>query len=151
MALHRLSLSARRGACPFTAAAAAALALVIAGCGGSSTSAASGGATTAAPAAAASTTAPAQAGPPRGGGGRPFGGPPVVGPAAAKVKAAALAKYPGTIQIIQQRPDGTYVAHVIRADKTEVHVLVSKAFKVTGTQTGPPGGRRPPSSGQAPA
>jgi hypothetical protein len=150
MALHRLSLPVRRGVHPYTGAAAVAVALVIAGCGGSSTNAASGGAT-ASPAAAASTTAPPQAGPPRGGG-RPFGGgTPVVGPAAAKVKAAALARYPGTIQIIQQRPDGTYVAHVIRADKTELHVLVSKAFKVTGTPTGPPGGRRPRSSGQAPA
>jgi hypothetical protein len=70
----------------------------------------------------------------------------VVGPAAEKVKAAALAKYPGTIQDIQQLPDGSYVAGVIRSGKTgEIHVLVSKAFKVTGTRSGPPGG---PPAGQ---
>jgi hypothetical protein len=96
-----------------------------------------------------------QSGPPGGGFGRPGGGgpgTPVVGPTAAKVKAAALAKYPGTIQDIQRLPDGSYVAHVIRTDKTEVRVLVSKAFKVTGTRSGPPG--RPPAappSDQAPA
>jgi hypothetical protein len=76
----------------------------------------------------------------------------VVGPAAAQVQAAALAKYPGTIQTILRRPDGSYVAHVIRTDNTEVHVLISKTFKVTGTQSGPPGG--PPAGpppGGAPA
>ena len=102
-------------------------ALVVAGCGGSST--------TTKTTANATTTPGANA--PSGG---PGPGTPVVGPAAAKVKAAALAKYPGTIQDIQQVPDGSYVAHVIRPDKTEIHVLVSKAFKVTGTRSGPPAG-----------
>jgi hypothetical protein len=96
-----------------------------------------------------------RSGPPGGGPGGPGGfgqGTPVVGPDAAKVKAAALAKYPGTIQQIQRRPDGSYVAHVIRPDKTEVHVLVSKAFKVTGVLSGPPGGGPAgPPTGQAPA
>jgi hypothetical protein len=65
--------------------------------------------------------------------------------------AAAVAACPGTIQIIQQRPDGSYVAHVIRADDTEVHVIVSKAFKVTGPQAAPPAGGPRRSPGQAPA
>ncbi len=47
--------------------------------------------------------------------------------------------------------DGSYVVHVIQSgSKGEVHVLVSKAFKITGTQKGgPPGGGAPP-SGSAP-
>jgi hypothetical protein len=99
-----------------------------------------------------------RSGPPGRGPGGPGGpggfgrGTPVVGPTAAKVKAAALAKYPGTIQDIQGLPDGSYVAHVIRPDKTEIHVLVSKDFKVTGTRSGPPGGGPGGApTGQAPA
>jgi hypothetical protein len=48
--------------------------------------------------------------------------------------------------------DGSYVVHVIKSDGSgEAHVLVSKAFKVTGTQTGGPGGGPPPGAGgQAP-
>jgi hypothetical protein len=83
--------------------------------------------------------------PPRGMNGGPppgagrFGrGPAVTGATAAKVKAAALAEYPGTIERIEQTPDGGYVAHVIRSSG-ELHVLVSKQFVVTGTATGPPG------------
>jgi hypothetical protein len=112
---------------PAAAAILVAVALVAAGCGG-------GGTTT-------KTTANAT--PTRGANApfaRPGPGTPVVGPAAAKVKAAALAKYPGTIQDINKLPDGSYVAHVIRPDKTEIHVLVSKAFEVTGARSGPPGG-----------
>jgi hypothetical protein len=109
------------------AAIAVAAALVVAGCGGAGTPAKT---------TANATTTPGVNGPSGG----PGAGTPVVGPAAAKVKAAALAKYPGTIQDIQQVPDGSYVAHVIRPDKTEIHVLVSKAFEVTGTRSGPPGG-----------
>ncbi len=83
-------------------------------------------------------------------GGRPFGGPgmgaTVTGAAAEKAKAAALAKYPGTVERVEKTPNGSYVVHVIKADHTEVHVLVNAAFQVTGTATGGPGhfGGRPP-------
>jgi len=87
-------------------------------------------------------------GPPPGGGG--FGrGTAVTGATAAKVKAAALAKYPGTIERIEQTPDGAYVAHVIRSSG-ELHVLVNKQFVVTGTATGPPGRPGGPSSAGQP-
>jgi hypothetical protein len=80
------------------------------------------------------------------GGGRMMGRP-ATGTAAAKAKAAALAKYPGTAERVMQNPSGAYVVHVIKSDGTEVHVLVSSAFKVTGVQTGgPPRG----AYGQAP-
>jgi hypothetical protein len=81
-------------------------------------------------------------GPPAGG---PGFGTPVTGTAAAKAKAAALAKYPGTVEQVMGTPDGNYVVHVIQSGNTEVHVLVSKQFQVTGTFAGPPrGGMRPP-------
>jgi hypothetical protein len=97
--------------------------------------------------AAAGATPPGQQGaaPPQGFPGR---GTDVTGAAAEKVKTAALARYPGTIEHIEQRPDGSYVAHVIRSDGTEIHVLVSKTFGVTDTETGPPGGQAPLSTGQ---
>ena len=80
---------------------------------------------------------PPSGGPPMG---RPGLGTPVTGATAAKVKAAALARYPGTIERIDQAPDGSYVAHVIRSNGTEVHVVVDKQFEVTGTFAGPPRG-----------
>ena len=87
--------------------------------------------------------------PPQGAGGPPGFGTPVTGATAAKVKAAALARYPGTIERIAQLPNGGYVAHVFRSSG-EVHVLVSKQFQVTGVLSGPPGGGRPPQQ-QAPS
>ncbi|MEA2459539.1 MAG: hypothetical protein QOC95_2511, partial [Thermoleophilaceae bacterium] len=90
-------------------------------------------------------------------GGRPgFGGPrvaPVTGATADKVKAAALAKYPGSkVERIDKLPDGSYIAHVLKSDGSELHVTVSKDFQVTGTAEergfgppgGHPGGRMPP-------
>lgn len=75
-------------------------------------------------------------------GARPPGGPgfgtPVTGATATKVKAAVLAKYPGTVERVMQTPDGTYLVHVLRSSG-EVRVLVNKQFQVTGTTTGPPG------------
>jgi hypothetical protein len=119
------------------AASLVAVALVVAGCGG--------GGTTTTTATNATTTRGAN-----GPFGRPGQGTPVVGPAAAKVKAAALAKYPGTIQEMGKLPDGSYVADVIRPDNSQIHVLVSKAFTVTGTRSGPPaGGPGGPPPGQA--
>jgi hypothetical protein len=86
--------------------------------------------------------------PPRGG--RPGGparmGQPVTGAIASKVKAAALARYPGTVEQILSIPGLGYVAHVFRSGNGgEVHVLVNKQFQVTGVAPGP-GGRRPSGS-----
>jgi hypothetical protein len=80
--------------------------------------------------------------------GRPATGAPpggmgtaVTGETLAKLKAAATAKYPGTVEHAMKLPDGSYVVHVIQSSgKGEVHVLVSKAFKVTGVQKGGPPG-----------
>jgi hypothetical protein len=83
---------------------------------------------------------------PQGGGAVPQGGPPqggpppgmfapVTGAAAAKVKATVLARYPGgRIERIFKLPDGRYAAHVFTNATTEVHVLISKDFKVVGTE-----------------
>ena len=83
----------------------------------------------------------------------PQGAPPglgqdVTGATADKVGKAALAKYPGTIERIAALPDGSYVAHVITSNG-ELHVLVSKDFKVTGTEQGggPPPGVAPQGTG----
>jgi hypothetical protein len=141
----KLSNSSRRP----TAAVLVTAALVAAGCGASTTTTGTSATTTATPAGAG-----APAGRPNGPGGG--GGTPVVGPAAEKVKAAALAKYPGTIQDITQVPDGSYVAGVVRSSGgSEIHVLVSKSFTVTGVRSGPPrggpGGARPGAPGAAPS
>jgi hypothetical protein len=99
--------------------------------------------------------------PQQGQGGRPPGfGTDVTGAKADKAAKAALAKYPGQVEHIEQLQDGSYVVHVIQSSG-EVHVLVSAAFKVTGHQAGPggPGGFRGsqvpngqlPNGGQAPA
>ncbi len=97
-------------------------------------------------------------GTPQTAGGRPdTGGPPggtgtaVTGATLTKLKAVATAKYPGTVERAMRLSDGSYVVHVVQSgDKGEVHVLVSKDFKLTGTQKGgPPGGGKPP-SGSAP-
>src|SRR4051794_9568744 len=82
--------------------------------------------------------------------GRPPGfGSPVSGATAAKVKAAALAKYPGTVEGIFALPSGGgYVAHVFQKNGGEVHVRVSSQFAVTGIDNGPPGG--PPPGGRPP-
>ena len=78
-------------------------------------------------------------------------GTAVTGATLTKLKAVATAKYPGTVERAMKLSDGSYEVHVIQSgSKGEVHVLVSKDFKVTGTQKGgPPGGGKPP-SGSAP-
>ena len=76
-------------------------------------------------------------------------GTPVTGAAAAKAKAAALAKYPGTVERVEATPAGTYVVHVIRSSG-EVHVLVDRQFRVTGTFSGPPRGAMPPAGSAKP-
>jgi hypothetical protein len=59
----------------------------------------------------------------------------LTGDTAAKVKAAALAKYPSaTIQRIETDSDGVYEAHIVNAGQ-QLIVQVGKDFAVTGTQT----------------
>jgi hypothetical protein len=87
-----------------------------------------------------------------GNGGPPGGmGTAVTGATLTKLEAVATAKYPGTVEQAMKLSDGSYVVHVVQSgSKGEVHVLVSKAFEITGTQKGgPPGGGAPP-SGSAP-
>jgi hypothetical protein len=131
----------------------------IAGASGSSnrSGAATGGppgAARGAPGASGNFTGPPGGAPPGGANGaRPRGGPPpfgqpVTGTTAAKVKAAALARYPGTIERIEAIPGLGYVAHVFRSGGGgEVHVLVNRQFHVTGLAPDPGPGGRPPSTG----
>jgi hypothetical protein len=61
----------------------------------------------------------------------------LTGDTANKVKAAALAKYPGaTIQRIETDSDGVYEAHLTTAAGDRVTVELGKDFAVTGTETG---------------
>jgi uncharacterized membrane protein YkoI len=73
-----------------------------------------------------------------GHGGGPGGGgageKALTGDAAAKVKAAALAKVPGTVVRVETDNGGVYEAHIKKADGTEVEVKVDKDFKVTATE-----------------
>lgn len=66
----------------------------------------------------------------------------LTGTTAAKVKAAALAKYPNaTIQRVETDSDGVYEAHIVTSGGQELIVQVGKDFAVTGTDTmGGPGG-----------
>src|SRR3954452_20721733 len=68
-------------------------------------------------------------------------GTAVSGATLARLEAVATARYPGTVERATQLADGSYVVHVIKSGGSgEVHVLVSKAFKITGVeQGGPPG------------
>jgi hypothetical protein len=77
-------------------------------------------------------------------------GTDVTGAAASKAKAAALAKYDGTVERVMKLDDGSYVVHVLTSSGGEYHVLVSRDFKVTGAQQGGPGqGGGAPSTGSA--
>jgi hypothetical protein len=68
------------------------------------------------------------------------------GSTAAKVRAAALAKYPSaTIQRVETDSDGVYEAHIVTTAGEQVIVQVGSDFAITGTQTG---GGRGPGSGQ---
>jgi hypothetical protein len=60
----------------------------------------------------------------------------LTGDTAAKVKAAALAKYPGaTVERVETDSDGVYEAHIVSAG-APIIVQVGSDFAVTGTQTG---------------
>jgi hypothetical protein len=61
----------------------------------------------------------------------------LTGDTASKVRAAALAKYPGaTIQRVETDSDGVYEAHLVTADGDQVTVEMGKDFAVTGTEDG---------------
>ena len=66
----------------------------------------------------------------------------LTGSDADKAKAAALAAVPGgTIQRVETDAEGAaYEAHMLKSDGTPVTVKMDKDFKVTGTETGGPGG-----------
>jgi uncharacterized membrane protein YkoI len=71
----------------------------------------------------------------------------LTGEAAAKVKAAALAKVPGgtVLRVQSGGHDGSaYHAHVRKSDGTEVVVLVNRDFEATSVETRPAGGRGGP-------
>ena len=71
----------------------------------------------------------------------------LTGSTAAKVKAAALAKYPNaTIQRVETDSEGVYEAHIVTNAGAQVIVQVGKDFAVTGTQTGGGPGRGQDSS-----
>jgi uncharacterized membrane protein YkoI len=56
----------------------------------------------------------------------------LTGDVAAKVRAAALAKVPGTVERVETNVDSSapYEAHIRKADGTEVEVQVSKDYSV---------------------
>ncbi|HWX97921.1 MAG TPA: hypothetical protein VNZ01_13850 [Solirubrobacteraceae bacterium] len=63
---------------------------------------------------------------------RPGTGTIITGEAADKAKAAALAKYSGTVNRVMQLSDGSYAVHMF-ATSGPHHVFVNREFKVTGT------------------
>jgi len=75
----------------------------------------------------------------------------LTGDAAAKANAAALAAVPGgTVQRVENDAEGAvYEAHMLKADGSAVTVKMDGDFKVTGIETGGPGGhggRRTPTT-----
>ena len=70
----------------------------------------------------------------------------LTGDAAAKAKAAALAAVPGgTVQRVETDAEGAvYEAHMLKSDGTPVTIKMDGAFKVTGIETGGPGGHPGP-------
>ena len=91
-----------------------------------------------------STAPPAQHDPSKGG--HTVGGKTetlLTGDVAAKVRAAALAKVPGTVERVETNVDSSapYEAHIRKADGTEVEVQVSKDYSVAAVNE--MGGRHP--------
>src|SRR5439155_13364464 len=87
---------------------------------------------------------------PQGGQAPPGFGSEVTGATASRIEKLVLAKYPGSIEVVVQLPDGSYVVHDITSIG-ELHVGVSKEFKITGTDAGgPPRGPAPPQGATAP-
>jgi uncharacterized membrane protein YkoI len=91
-----------------------------------------------------STAPPAQHDPSKGG--HTVGGKTetlLTGDVEAKVRAAALAKVPGTVERVETNVDSSapYEAHIRKADGTEVEVQVSKDYTVAAVNE--MGGRHP--------
>lgn len=62
----------------------------------------------------------------------------LTGDTAAKVRAAALTKYPGaTVLRVETDSDGVYEAHLQTSDGKRITVEVDKSFKVTGEEAAP--------------
>ncbi|HEY2637482.1 MAG TPA: hypothetical protein VGI54_08860, partial [Solirubrobacteraceae bacterium] len=62
---------------------------------------------------------------------------PLSGTTAAKVRAAALKKLPGTVERVETNVDSSapYEAHIRKSDGTEVTVEVNKDFSVARVET----------------
>jgi hypothetical protein len=118
---------------------------LLAGCGSSTSSTPTANATNAAATAPSGSTSGQQ-------GVLPAAGKTVTGAAADKAKAAATAKYPGTVERVMKLDDGSYVVHVVTSSG-EKHVKVSESFAVTGLDTSGPraGAPAPPSSTSSPS
>src|SRR4051794_2713608 len=63
----------------------------------------------------------------------------LTGDVAAKVKAAALAKVPGTVERVETNVDGSapYEAHIKKSDGTEVEVQINKDYSVAAVNAMP--------------
>jgi hypothetical protein len=133
---------------PITYAAAGIAAVAVAFGAYSLANSSSGNASSASAAPAGAAGQAPNAGRFQGGQPPPGFGTPATGAAAAKAKAAALAKYNGTADRVMKLSDGSYVVHVLSSNG-EYHVTVSKDFKVTGAQQGGPGGPGGPPPGAA--
>ena len=84
------------------------------------------------------------------GGGPGNGETALTGDTADKVKAAALAKFPGaTVERVETDSDGVYEAHIVTTDGTHLVVAVDKSFAVTGSQELPARGDGPGHGGPA--
>ena len=62
---------------------------------------------------------------------------PLTGDVAAKVRAAALAKVPGTVERVETNVDSSapYEAHIVKSDGTEVEVQVNRDYTVAAVNT----------------
>jgi hypothetical protein len=67
----------------------------------------------------------------------------LTGDVEAKVRAAALAKVPGTVERVETNVDSSapYEAHIVKSDGTEVEVQVNSDYTVSAVNT--MGGRHP--------
>lgn len=129
----------KRGIATMTAAACLGSAGWALAAGSNSSSSAASSASATQSAIAASATTPPQ--------GQPPPQTQVTGDAAAKIKAAVLAKVTGaTIDRVEQGPDG-YHAHITKSDGTRATARVNAQFAVTSVDTGGPGGPGGPGRG----
>jgi hypothetical protein len=68
---------------------------------------------------------------------------PLTGDVAAKVRAAAQAKVPGTVERVETNVDSSapYEAHIVKSDGTQVEVQVNRDYTVAAVNT--MGGQHP--------